>query len=54
MRPSRKLTRGRVCMYYKDYLRIIRRDGLCTLQQCLVVEIKLGVKVVFLLVFADL
>ena len=27
-------------MYYKDYLPIIRRDYLCTLQECLVVEIK--------------
>ena len=27
-------------MYYKDYLPIIRRDDLCTLQESLVVEIK--------------
>ena len=29
-------------MYYKDYLLIIRRDDLCSLQECLVVEIKSG------------
>ena len=28
-------------MYYKDYLPIIK-DGICTLQECLVVEMKLG------------
>ena len=27
-------------MHYKDYLPIIRRDDLCTLQECLLVEIK--------------
>ena len=32
--------RGGVCMHYKDYLPIIRRDDLCTLQECLLVEIK--------------
>ena len=46
--------RRRVDMYYKDYLPIIRRDYLSTLQECLVAEIKLGVKVAFLLVFIDL
>ena len=54
--PRNKKREG-VCMYYKDYLRIIRRDDLCTFQECVVAEIKLesrGVKVAFLHVFKDL
>ena len=31
---------GGVCMYYKDHLPVTRRDYLCTLQECLVTEIK--------------
>ena len=39
--PGNKKRRG-VCMYYKDYLLIIRRDDLCILQESLVGEMKLG------------
>ena len=43
-----------VCMYYKDFLPIIRRDYLCTLQESLVVEMKSGSQSCFLLDFIDL
>ena len=36
--------RGGVCMFYKDYLLVIRHDDLCALPECVVTEIKLGEK----------
>ena len=39
--------RGSVCMFYKYYLPIIRRDDLCALSESAVTEIKLGKKTVF-------
>ena len=45
-RPS-NIKRGGVCMFYKDYLLVIRRDDLCTLTECIVVEINLGTKYLF-------
>ena len=42
---------GEVCVNYKDYLPIARRDDLCTLQEYLVVEVKSGGKICFLFVF---
>ena len=39
--------RGSVCMIYKYYLPIIRRDDLCALSESAVTEIKLGKKTVF-------
>ena len=33
-----------VCMFYKDYLPVIRRDDLCPFTECIVTEIKLGKK----------
>lgn len=32
--------KGGVCIYYRDHLPVIRGDDLCTLQDCLVIEIK--------------
>ena len=32
--------KGGVCMRYKDHLPVIRRDDLCTLEECLVTKIK--------------
>ena len=34
--------RGRVCMFYKNYLPVIRRDDLCALSERNVTEIKFG------------
>ena len=31
--------RGRVCLYYKEHLPIIRRDDVSNLKECLVTEI---------------
>ena len=44
--PS-NLKRGCVCMFYKEYLPINRRDDLCTLTECIVTEINLGKTSVF-------
>ena len=32
--------RGGVCIYYKEYIPLIKRDDLCTLDNCLVTEIR--------------
>ena len=34
-------------MFYKDYLPVIRRDDLCALTECIVVEVNLGTKSLF-------
>ena len=44
--PSNK-KRGGVCMYYKEHLPIIKRDDLCTLKECLVMEIRVDQKKFF-------
>ena len=44
--PS-KIKRGGVCIFYKDYLPVIRRDDLRTLTECIVVEVSLGTKSLF-------
>ena len=36
--------RGSVCIYYKDHLPIIKRDGLCQLHEYLVIELRIGKK----------
>ena len=36
--PS-NIKRAGVCMFYKDYLPVIRRDDLCALTECIVVEV---------------
>ena len=36
--PS-NIKRGGVCMFYKDYLPVIKRDDLCALTECIVVEV---------------
>ena len=41
--PS-NIKRGGVCMFYKDYLPVIRGDNLCALTECIVVEVNLGTK----------
>ena len=46
--------RGVVCMFYKDYLLVIRRDDLCPLTECIVTKIKFGKKYIFLLATIDL
>ena len=32
--------KGGVCIYYKEHISLIRRDDLCTLDNCLVTEIQ--------------
>ena len=44
--PS-KIKRGGVCMFYKDYLPVIRRDDLSTLTEHIVVGVNLGTKSLF-------
>ena len=44
--PS-NIKRGGVCMFYKDYLPVIRRDDLCALTKCIVVEVNSGTKSLF-------
>ena len=44
--PSNTKTED-VLMFYKDYLLLIRRDDLCTLSECIVTEIKFGIKFIF-------
>ena len=44
--PS-NIKRGGVCMFYKDYLPVIRRDDLCALTECIVAEVNLGTKSLF-------
>ena len=39
--PSNK-KRGGVCIYYKEHLPVIKRDELCNLNECLVLEIRIG------------
>ena len=36
---SNKKRRG-ICMYYKEHLTIIKREDLCTLNECLVTELE--------------
>ena len=33
-------TRGGVCLYYKDHIPLIKRDSICTLDNCIVTEIR--------------
>ena len=35
------LKKGGICVYYEEYVPFIRRDDLCTLDNCLVAEIRL-------------
>ena len=44
--PS-NIKRGGVCMFCKDYLPVIRRDDLCALTECIVVEVNSGTKSLF-------
>ena len=44
--PS-NIKRGGVCMFYKDYLPVIRRHDLCALTECIVVEVNSGTKSLF-------
>ena len=44
--PSNIKRRG-VCMFYKDYLPVVRRDDLCALTECIVVEVNSGTKSLF-------
>ena len=39
--PNNK-KRGGVCIYYKEHLPVIKRDELCNLNECLVLEIRIG------------
>ena len=47
--PS-NLRRGGVCLYFKDYLSLVRRSDLTSLDECLVCEIQTGTKHFFLTV----
>ena len=42
-----------VCMHCKEHLPIIKRDDLCTLEECLVMEIRLGKEKFFFRVYID-
>ena len=44
---SSNIKGGGVCMFYKDYLPVIRRDDLCAVAECIVVEVNLGTKSLF-------
>ena len=44
--PSNK-KRGGVCIYYKEHLPVIKRDDLCNLNECLGLEIRIGVEKCF-------
>ena len=44
--PS-NIKRGGVCMFYKDYLPVIRRHDLCALIECIVVKVNSGTKSLF-------
>ena len=37
----RGLKKGGVCVYYKEYIPLTRREDLCNLNNCLVAEIRL-------------
>ena len=39
--PSNK-ERGGVCIYYKEHLPVIKRDDLCNLNDCLILEKRIG------------
>ena len=39
--------KGGMCMFYKDYLPVVRLDDLCALSECIVSEIKFGKKSIF-------
>ena len=43
--------RGGVCIYYKDHLPIIKRNDMCQLHECLVTELRIGGKKMFLYMF---
>ena len=43
--------RGRVCIYYKDHIPLIKRDDICTLDHWLVTEIRLQGGKLFLKVY---
>ena len=34
------LKRGGVCIYYKEHIPLIKRDDICTLDNCLMTEIR--------------
>ena len=40
--------RGGVCMYYKDFIPVSKRDDLCCMNECLVTEILLGTEKCFI------
>ena len=44
--PS-NIKRGGVCMFYKEYLPVIRCGDLCALKECIVVEVNSGTKSLF-------
>ena len=51
--PSNK-KRGGVCIYYKEYPPVIKRDYLCNLNECLVLEIKIEAEECFFRVYIGL
>ena len=42
------MKRGGVCIYYKEHIPLIKRDDICTLDNCLVTEIRLQSEKCFL------
>ena len=48
--PSHK-KRGGVCIYYKEHFPVIKRDDLCNLNECLGLEIRIGVEKCFFHVY---
>ena len=39
--------RGSVCIYYKEHFRLIKRDDICTLDNCLVTETCFNLYILF-------
>ena len=50
---SSGLKKGGACIYYNEYIPLIRRDDLCSLSNCLITEIYLEMKGASLLVSTD-
>ena len=41
MRPSKWFKKSGICIYFKEHIPLIRRDDICTLSNCLEIEIRL-------------
>ena len=50
--PSNK-KRGGICIYYKKHPPVIKRDDLYNLNECLVLEIRIGEEKCFFCIYVD-